>query len=82
MSNMSYVRFENTLPDLEDCLEHLEDPCSESEHKHRKRLIEICSYIVATLTGEDPPYKLEAIADRLPVRDDWDTQRGQRYLGE
>jgi hypothetical protein len=48
MANMSYCRFENTLPDLKDCQESLgdgEDGLSESEKRARKRLIEVCCQI-------------------------------------
>ena len=40
MANMSYCRFENTLTDLQDCYEHMEDDdLSESEIKARRQLI-------------------------------------------
>jgi len=45
---MSYCRFENTLRDLADCEEHLNDnveDLSESEQRARQRLIEMCSDI-------------------------------------
>jgi hypothetical protein len=46
MSNMSYCRFHNTLGDLRDCLEHLEeklDPKNDSDEYHaRERLIKLC----------------------------------------
>jgi hypothetical protein len=46
MANMSYVRFENTLRDLQDCFDHLyDDDLSPSEEKYRKFLIEICKEI-------------------------------------
>ena len=46
MPNMSYCRFENTLRDLEDCLENMDDKeLSEYEEKARKRLIELCADI-------------------------------------
>ena len=49
MSNMSYVRFENTLRDLEDCVEALNElglnALSESEQRHAKRLILLCKVI-------------------------------------
>ena len=60
MSNMSHCRFTNTLADLEDCFEHLEDPIesseegaqdhgepmiSEAEASGRDMLIELCTRI-------------------------------------
>ena len=50
MANMSYVRFENTLPDLRDCAEHFfDDDLSESEQKARRRLIRVIHDIVEDL---------------------------------
>lgn len=49
MSNMSYCRFENTLSDLLDCEEALEEAgteLSESEERARRELIEACKRIV------------------------------------
>lgn len=42
--NMSYCRFQNTLADLRDCREHMEDTddLSDDERKARKRLIAVC----------------------------------------
>lgn len=46
MANMSYCRFHNTLQDLHDCADHLEDDdLSEMEEKARKRLIRLCCQI-------------------------------------
>lgn len=47
MSNMSYCRFSNTLGDLEDCYEHMEDKekLSEAEYHARYKLIEMCRNI-------------------------------------
>jgi len=48
MPNMSYCRFSNTLGDLEDCEEHMddgEDDLSDGEIKARKRLIALCKRI-------------------------------------
>ena len=39
MSNMSYVRFENTFKDLEDCADHLNDSdLLKSELNYRNRV--------------------------------------------
>ncbi len=54
MSNMSYCRFENTMRDLEDCQEHLNDKLdSEYEISSRVRLIEICRNIAKEMEDED-----------------------------
>lgn len=46
--NMSYCRFENTVRDLEDCQEHINDKdLSAEEQKYRTRLIELCQDIVS-----------------------------------
>lgn len=42
MPNMSYCRFENTLRDLKDCVDHLDDCLSESECDYRETLIALC----------------------------------------
>lgn len=46
MSNMSYCRFRNTLPDLRDCFENMDEPINdEDEEKARVRLIKLCMKI-------------------------------------
>ena len=48
MSNMSYCRFQNTRPDLEDCVEALEDidfnlsELSKEERSAADALIQLC----------------------------------------
>ena len=44
MRNMSYCRFRNTIPDLLDCENSMDDDefLSEEESSARKRLIKIC----------------------------------------
>ena len=43
---MGYCRFENTLKDLEDCLEHIDDKdLNEYEEPARKKLIKLCKEI-------------------------------------
>lgn len=50
MGNMSYCRFENTLKDLRDCYEHLDDSLSnESKRKARRQLVALC----ITIAGEE-----------------------------
>ena len=44
--NMSYCRFINTLKDLQDCYEHIDDELQEDEQHARKALIELCKKIV------------------------------------
>ncbi len=39
--NMSHCRFENTLKDLRDCTEHMDDELSETEERCRTKLIEL-----------------------------------------
>jgi len=46
MSNMSYCRFRNTLTDLEDCYENMENPIdNEEESETRLQLVELCKEI-------------------------------------
>jgi hypothetical protein len=53
MGNMSYCRFINTLQDLQDCYENMDDEeLSEGEEKARKRLIQLCDNI-ATDYGDE-----------------------------
>ena len=53
MSNMGYVRFQNTLEDLDDCNEHLWDNnLSDEEERARELLIKLCREI-AEDAGED-----------------------------
>ena len=43
MSNMSYCRFENTLPDLNDCAESMDDmDLNDTETRARRSLIKVC----------------------------------------
>ena len=47
MGNMSYCRFENTMNDLQDCYNHMDDKdLSDSEKEYRYCLIELCKSIV------------------------------------
>ena len=56
MANMGYCRFTNTLEDLQDCFEHLEDEdLSEPEQESRKRLLTLCAQIVAQDIYESDP---------------------------
>lgn len=55
--NMSYCRFHNTLIDLEDCIEHIEDTnLSEEEHAKRVQLIELCFQVWSNfIDNEEEP---------------------------
>lgn len=47
MSNMSYCRFQNTLNDLQDCHQNMDDgELSKEEKRARKELIELCCSII------------------------------------
>jgi hypothetical protein len=46
MSNMSYCRFQNTLSDLDDCYEAMDEQSpSDEELKARRSLIRLCALI-------------------------------------
>ena len=46
MANMSYCRFQNTLTDLRDCYDHIDDPeLSSEEDEARQNLTKLCSKI-------------------------------------
>lgn len=54
MSNMSYCRFENTLKDFYDCLEHWDDDdLSESEKQARLKLAKAAGSLVFDELGAD-----------------------------
>jgi len=54
MANMSYCRFQNTLQDLKDCWEHIDDEdLSFDEMKARNKLILVCSAIADYQEDED-----------------------------
>ena len=48
MGNISYCRFENTLEDLRDCYNNLDDDLSnnKAEARARVKLVEVCQKIV------------------------------------
>ena len=46
MSNMGYCRFQNTLPDLQDCYDNWDEAESEEEKKHRAWLLKLAKQIV------------------------------------
>lgn len=54
MGNMAYCRFSNTLQDLLDCNDHMEDGnLSDAENKARKQLIKLCSCIHSDYGDEE-----------------------------
>lgn len=71
MANMSYCRFHNTLIDLEDCKNALEDfldndenvISSEEERRKARQLIEVCHDIAERWEPEDINRKAEELAD-------------------
>ena len=52
MSNMSYCRFENTLNDLRDCYDNLDEEVDGTEKSSKESLIKLCKYITEEY-GED-----------------------------
>jgi hypothetical protein len=54
MPNMSYCRFYNTLEDLRDCYDHIDDDLSDSEEeaRARKALVKLCAEIT-NVCGEE-----------------------------
>lgn len=66
MGNMSYCRFRNTLGDLDDCWDHLEedmDDLSDEEKMARKTLIKVCCNIAADYGNEVGIHLFDAFAD-------------------
>lgn len=66
MSNMPHCRFQNTLPDLLDCLEHIEDTVSPVENLRRKLLVSTCSEILLSLGIKYDHAALVDALNRLP----------------
>jgi hypothetical protein len=65
MSNMSYCRFENTLRDLRDCFEHMNEKLSNDEAIARQRMIELCENILTECCDD---VTVEYPGDRLAVK--------------
>jgi hypothetical protein len=54
MANRSYCRFRNTLEDLRECYDNMdESDVSEEEQRARKRLIQLCREIVDNYGDDD-----------------------------
>ena len=57
MSNLSYCRFQNTVPDLSDCADALEEidgnltELSKEEAQAATRLIELCRRVTEQFSG-------------------------------
>lgn len=57
MSNLSYCRFQNTVPDLSDCADALEEidgnlaELSEDEAHAADRLIQLCHRVAERFSG-------------------------------
>ena len=53
MANMSYCRFQNTLQDLRDCYENMDDTdLSDEEKRARRMLLKLCDQIVGDYVVE------------------------------
>ena len=52
MPNMSYCRFQNTLGDLRDCYDNMDNDLSEAEKGARRRLIKLCASIAENYGDE------------------------------
>ena len=52
MTNMGYCRFQNTVGDLQDCSEHIDDDLSDEEERARRELMEICRFMVSQYDWE------------------------------
>ena len=76
MGNMSYCRFENTLSDLRDCYENMEDSLSNTEQQARQSIIKLCMKISEEY-GFDHNYDLEAKADYSASADDYSLPEDQ-----
>ena len=56
MANMSYCRFQNTLQDLRECYEHMDDSdLSDEEKAARKRLAKLCDQIASDYVVDGEP---------------------------
>lgn len=68
MANMSYCRFENTVPDFVDCTEHIEDALTEREDRYRRTLINGCADVFDMLGVSYDRDALEDAMQRLKRR--------------
>lgn len=57
MPNMSYCRFENTMRDLRDCLEHIHKQCDNTyDESSRQEMIEMFNEISQDFDGNVVEY--------------------------
>lgn len=75
MRNMGYCRFENTVGDLNDCLEHMEDnKLSPREHQMRVRLVVLCASVLGSLGMDIDDEEAKRFASELPMDKDEDEE--------
>jgi hypothetical protein len=61
MGNMSYCRFTNTVQDLRDCYENMDDTgLSKMEARSRVQLIKLCKRIADDYEGDLEAMEIEA----------------------
>ena len=57
MGNMSYCRFENTMADLRDCLDHIHKTCDNIyDESHRQEMIEMFKEVSIMCNGDVVEY--------------------------
>ncbi len=70
MSNMSYCRFRNTLEDLRDCYDNMDDnDLSDEERAARRRLIKLARQS-ADIYGDEPERETRNAQPATPHRRD------------
>ena len=52
MANMTYCRFRNTVDDLQDCYDAMDEPVSPEEQQARRRLIRLACEIALNYGAE------------------------------
>lgn len=80
MTNMSYCAFENTVDDMNQCIEKLKEHdydldsiknnCSKQEYNAAKRFIELCQEVVLDIA--DDKHTLIEIYKRITITNDGD----------
>jgi len=53
MANMGHCRFQNTLADLRDCYDHIDDKLSDVEAEAQKALVALCAEIADDFREDD-----------------------------
>ena len=47
MGNMAYCRFENTVKDMQDCIDHLDEQINSTvEERARDKFVKLCHTVV------------------------------------